>query len=455
MSLTGFSLFSAHCAVDVTPDAAAKSYEHPKETLLNFMQISRRIHGTAMSLQTKHIYEFGPFRLDEAEHLLLRDGEAVPLTPKAFDLLIALVERHGRLLEKDELLRKVWPSTFVEEANLASNISLLRKALGDGENGQRYIETAPKRGYRFVADVREVSESDGNLAEDASLTGNGAGMGTVRATASEGHRPSKIKVGKKRLIAAAAMLLVAVVGLVYLFLLIRHRLQSGQPPLRSFSQFTYGDGLQSEPTWSPDGRSIAYSSDRNGNFDIWVQQVGGGDPVQVTKSPEHDWQPDWSPDGKSIIFRSERDGGGLFLVPAFGGIERKVISFGYYPRWSPDNSRILFFGSPNRIGKKVYVVALDGEAPQGVQSDFLNGFLFGGVRGVAWHPDGKRISVWGDHGKLGLGFWTMALTGGAVDKSEMSADVETQFKDAAVSLEKFQWAISGRHLYFEGVSKRV
>ena len=109
-----------------------------------------------MSLQTKHIYEFGPFRLDEAEHLLLRDGEAVPLTPKAFDLLLALVERHGHLLEKDELLKRIWPDTFVEEANLASNISQLRKAMGDGENGHRYIETAPKRGYRFVASVREI-----------------------------------------------------------------------------------------------------------------------------------------------------------------------------------------------------------------------------------------------------------------------------------------------------------
>src|SRR5215831_20792137 len=158
MSLTGFSLFSAHCAADLTPDAAAKSYEHPKETLLNFMRNSGRIHGATMSLQTKHIYEFGPFRLDEAEHLLLRDGETVPLTPKAFDLLLALVERHGHLLEKDELLRTVWPDTFVEEANLASNISQLRKALGDGENGQRYIETAPKRGYRFVASVKEVTE---------------------------------------------------------------------------------------------------------------------------------------------------------------------------------------------------------------------------------------------------------------------------------------------------------
>jgi DNA-binding winged helix-turn-helix (wHTH) protein len=183
MSLTGFSLFSAHCAADITPDAAAKSSEYPKETLRKFMQISGRIHGAAMSLQTKHIYEFGPFRLDAAEHFLLRDGEPVPLTPKAFDLLLALVKRHGHLLEKDELLTKVWPDAFVEEANLASNISQLRKALGDVENGQRYIETVPKRGYRFVANVKEVSGSVGNLDEDASPAESGDVMETIRVTA--------------------------------------------------------------------------------------------------------------------------------------------------------------------------------------------------------------------------------------------------------------------------------
>src|SRR5262249_6512906 len=102
-------------------------------------------------------------RLDAAEHLLLRDGESVSLTPKAFDLLLALLEGHGRLLGKEELLKKVWPDTFVEEANLASNISQLRKALGDGENGHRYIETAPKRGYRFVASVKKVEDERAEL----------------------------------------------------------------------------------------------------------------------------------------------------------------------------------------------------------------------------------------------------------------------------------------------------
>src|SRR5262250_700569 len=109
-----------------------------------------------MSQHPRHSYEFGPFRLDAAEHLLLRDGEAVPLTPKSFDLLLALVERHGHLLEKDDLLKKVWPDTFVEESNLSYNISLIRKALGNGENGLKFIETVPKRGYRFVANTKKV-----------------------------------------------------------------------------------------------------------------------------------------------------------------------------------------------------------------------------------------------------------------------------------------------------------
>jgi DNA-binding winged helix-turn-helix (wHTH) protein/tetratricopeptide (TPR) repeat protein len=107
-----------------------------------------------MGHQPKRIYEFGSCRLDAAERLLLRDGEVVPLQPKVFDMLLALVERHGRLVEKDELMRVVWPDAIVEEANLANNISILRKALG--ENGQHFIETAPKRGYRFVAPVNEL-----------------------------------------------------------------------------------------------------------------------------------------------------------------------------------------------------------------------------------------------------------------------------------------------------------
>lgn len=110
-----------------------------------------------MSLQTKPVFEFGWFRLDPAERLLLREQVQVRLPPKAFDALVVLVENRGHLLEKDELLRKVWPDTFVEESNLAQHISILRKALRDGEDGFQYIETVPRRGYRFIGEVREIS----------------------------------------------------------------------------------------------------------------------------------------------------------------------------------------------------------------------------------------------------------------------------------------------------------
>ena len=112
-----------------------------------------------MSKKQPHLYEFGPFRLDTAEQLLLRDGQAVALTPKAFETLVILIERRGHLVEKDELMEALWPETVVEEANLTNNVWALRKTLGEGQRGNRYIETVPKRGYRFVASVTELSEA--------------------------------------------------------------------------------------------------------------------------------------------------------------------------------------------------------------------------------------------------------------------------------------------------------
>lgn len=111
-----------------------------------------------MSKRSKLFYEFGPFRLDTTERVLLRDGTPVPLTPKVFELLNVLVENSGHLVEKDKLLEKVWPDTMVEEGSINRNVSTLRKALGEDASEQQYIETVPKRGYRFIAPVRELDE---------------------------------------------------------------------------------------------------------------------------------------------------------------------------------------------------------------------------------------------------------------------------------------------------------
>ncbi len=109
-----------------------------------------------MSNENKKIYEFGSFKLDSAEHTLLQDGEIIPLTPKVFDTLLILIENNGRLVEKDELLKKVWADAIVEESNLAKNISILRKVLSQNGLKSPIIETVPKRGYRFVAPVKEI-----------------------------------------------------------------------------------------------------------------------------------------------------------------------------------------------------------------------------------------------------------------------------------------------------------
>jgi DNA-binding winged helix-turn-helix (wHTH) protein/tetratricopeptide (TPR) repeat protein len=106
--------------------------------------------------ERKYLYEFGPFRLDPVERLLLRDQTPIPLTPKAFDTLLLLIENSGHLLKKDELLQRLWPGTFVEEVNLAQNISAIRRVLDGKGTGEQYIETVPKVGYRFLAAVRAL-----------------------------------------------------------------------------------------------------------------------------------------------------------------------------------------------------------------------------------------------------------------------------------------------------------
>jgi len=108
--------------------------------------------------QPKPFYEFSNFRIDPEERVLFRDGKPLPLTPKVFDMLLALVQRRCQVVSKDELMRLVWPDTFVEEGNLTQNIWVLRKLLGESPDEPQFIKTVPRRGYRFVAPVRELQE---------------------------------------------------------------------------------------------------------------------------------------------------------------------------------------------------------------------------------------------------------------------------------------------------------
>lgn len=131
-----------------------------------------------MVRQIRRFYEFGGFSLDAANRLLLRDGKVVPLKPKVVETLLVLVERRGEVLEKESLIKALWPDTFVEESNLTQNIYVLRKALGESPGAPAFIETIPRRGYRFIAEVRERSDADGGAKAAAGAADEGRAVQT-------------------------------------------------------------------------------------------------------------------------------------------------------------------------------------------------------------------------------------------------------------------------------------
>jgi len=265
-----------------------------------------------MSHRNNHLYDFGQFRLDAAERLLLREGQSVPLTPKSFDLLLALIEHHGHLLEKDELMKLVWPDAIVEEANLSYNISLIRKALGEGENGQRYIETVPKRGYRFVAEVTKVA---GEETPPARMAETGSDVKSEMTSFRRHQRGA----------AFALALLVLVLAAFGLYQIISWRQSRARIAVSALQviPLTSFYGREGCPSFSPDGSQIAF--DRRG--EVYVKQIDGQGFLQLTSNPANDTSPAWSPDGRYIAFmRYAPEGNGVYLVPAIGGPERKLAS---------------------------------------------------------------------------------------------------------------------------------
>ncbi len=193
-----------------------------------------------MSVNDKHFYEFGPFRLDPVKRRLIRDGEVVPLTPKAFDTLLVLVQQRGKTIEKDDLMNRVWPDAVVEENNLNQNITALRRSLGDSRQKSSYIATIPGLGYRFVAEVQEVEIESAGVAEEKLPPGGSAAEATspkvakaevsAPAAAQSAVAPPDLKVDDRlpspfgRVLVVLVLLGFAIVG--YAFFIRAYRQQS-------------------------------------------------------------------------------------------------------------------------------------------------------------------------------------------------------------------------------------
>lgn len=262
-------------------------------------------------------FEFDGFFLDCDDQVLFSDGKPVSLTPKAFLLLKNLVENHGRVLEKQELMETVWPDSFVEEGNLPYTANLLRKALGDSRIEPRFIETVPRRGYRFIAPVTRIVANGGKSAEITRRAGE-PGPNSSRS------RSRPIAIG------AAVVLIVGLASVVWLTTQTR---DSSAAPImsRPFSvEQLSTSGSSKHAAISPDGKYAVYSDESGGKESLWLRNLESSENVQIVPPSNDEYLGlRFSSNGSSVYFvrlpHASHGLQALYRVEIFGGVPVKLI----------------------------------------------------------------------------------------------------------------------------------
>lgn len=393
-------------------------------------------------------YSFNNFTLDLEKRVLLRDGDPVPLTPKAFDTLALLVRRSGHVVGKDELLEEIWADAFVEESTIAQNVFTLRKALGQNHTENQFIETVPKHGYRFIADVKtidgatngkpeagrqaaahdtdggekisgtEITDAETGSAETVEAASKDARAdeneervsAAVNVTADAASNPPPASRSDSHLAnrhalfnfqtrwLAPVMFLLAVAVAVGLFRYTRtdddaSDFASPSPRARTTQLTNTGHVLRAAV--SPDGKYVAYVQSERGQESLWVRQVeiAGGIEI-VPPSGSHFIGITFSPDGNSVLYVKYGEDtavSGLYQVPVLGGAARKLLTdVDSQISFAPDKRHFAFVRNDlNRKEALLLIANLD-------DADQRELAVHPGVHWItdaapAWSPDGQVI----------------------------------------------------------------
>jgi Tol biopolymer transport system component/DNA-binding winged helix-turn-helix (wHTH) protein len=337
-----------------------------------------------MREQNHYLYAFGPFHLDATRRVLLKEGQPVKLFPKEFDTLLALVERSGELMEKDELMRQVWPDAVVEESNLTTNISHLRKILGESRSSHDYIVTVPGRGYRFVAGV----EVEGESLESSTEAAVSQPVRAVTTTRAHGH----MVLSGKLLISVIAVGLTVVTFLSYRFTKNREAVAFNEI---KFTRLT-NSGRATLAAMSPDGKYIVHASKDSNGESLWLKQVLTQSDVQIAPPAETVyWGLTFSPDGQYIYcVTAELNKGDttLSVIPVLGGAPRRLPTGPHGPvSFSPDGKSFAFVNAYRDVFH-LYIADKDGGAPRLVASRKSPEKFIDIAVGPAWSPDGSEIA---------------------------------------------------------------
>lgn len=361
-----------------------------------------------MAHERRPSFAFGPFALDVSEQTLTRDGRIVPLAPKPFDVLRLLVENHGHLVGKEAFIATVWDGGFVEEGALTRSISMLRKVLGDTLSEPAYIETVPKRGYRFVAPV------------------------TIRVA---DNPPSASTLGPRtyRRWVAAVVTILAIVVLIGMTLAVRRppgqrQVDATAAPAHAQVTFT---GTASAPAISLDGQRIAYIvADASAKRAV-VRELAGGNPIEIFRAPELGYLR-WSPDDRQLLMWARGEGkAGVYLVSTDGAAPRQVAIHRFIACWSPEGSIIAV---PHFMGGEISLRNVAGVE----QARFVLGGTHWSIWDLDWSRTTGRLALVSNDYQGRYTIWTVKPDG---------TDQRKVLEEAG-EITTVRWAADGEALYY-------
>ena len=332
-------------------------------------------------------YRFGEFIVDTDQKVLLRQDKELPLTPKLFETLLILVENSGRIVQKEQFMERLWPHTFVEEANLTSNIQQLRKSLGDNARQPHYIETVTKRGYRFIADVQRVET--GNNGVHDSATRADTSLIAIPATVIDRKRRKQ-----KVVIALATAVVVVMFGGFVFWKFFRTSSKNlgdlvANLPLK-IERLT-DSGQSSSAAISPDGKYVAYTQMFKGRYSIWIRQLTTNTNSEIVPPTDDIVGMAFSHSGEYLYFVAG-DPSALYRVSLFGDVPVKVLERleGKFS-FSPDDSRIAFIRvSTNSNGQQEHALMIS-NSDGANESKLLSRQYPDKLDAPVWSPDGESI----------------------------------------------------------------
>ncbi len=366
-----------------------------------------------MSQQNRHFFEFGPFQIDTLNRQLLRDGEVVPLKAKAVDTLLLLIQSHGDVVEKDDLMKALWPDSFVEEANLTQNIYTLRKALGEGD----YIETIPRRGYRFIAPITQrdlapqdviiikertstrvsyEEEFDPASQEIAGRAHPGPKVIDVTATTTPLQLTDVSVTVRPRRWFWPVIALVILIGLAlgFAYWRLRSRVPFENVKLAKFT--TTGKAVKA--AISPDGKYVAYVLNDAGQQSVWVRQALTSQERQIVPPARTDiYGVTFTRDGNYLYYVSQEQNhlAMLYRVPSFGGTPDKLLEDVDSPvTFSPDGKQMAFIRFSPGVGT-VVIANVDATNEKTLATTKTDDAMRIGPNGVlppSWSPNGEIIA---------------------------------------------------------------